>query len=101
LRLNQGRKRRTADGFESFCVSQYFPNNIQLLVGSDSQHVYQIDYATIRLVDRVAALADAASGGAGLSACVRGGLEEGGEDKGRRSESKESSTKCNKVRGTS
>ena len=37
-----------ADGFESFCVSQYFPNNIQILVGSDSQFVYEADLATIR-----------------------------------------------------
>ncbi len=42
-----------ADGFESFCVSQYFPNNIQILVGSDSQYVYQIDYATIRRKGRM------------------------------------------------
>ena len=37
-----------ADGFESFCVSQYYPNNIHLLVGATSQFVYAADYATIR-----------------------------------------------------
>ncbi|MBN2050920.1 MAG: hypothetical protein JW760_10780, partial [Spirochaetales bacterium] len=28
-----------ADGFESFVVSQYFPNNFNLLIGKDSQFV--------------------------------------------------------------
>jgi hypothetical protein len=42
-----------ADGFESFCVSQYFPNNIQLLVGSESQFVYASDHATIRRKGRM------------------------------------------------
>jgi len=37
-----------ADGFESFCVSQYYPNNIHILVGSKSQFVYAADYVTIR-----------------------------------------------------
>ena len=37
-----------ADGFESFCVSQYFPNNITILVGSESQFVYAADHVTIR-----------------------------------------------------
>jgi transposase-like protein len=34
-----------ADGFESFVVSQYFPNNIHLLAGKDSQYLYAFDYA--------------------------------------------------------
>ena len=34
-----------ADGFESFTVSQYFPNNIHLLAGKDSQYLYSFDYA--------------------------------------------------------
>ena len=42
-----------ADGFESFCVSQYFPNNIQLAVGSESQFVYAADHATIRRKGRM------------------------------------------------
>jgi hypothetical protein len=42
-----------ADGFESFCVSQYFPNNIQLLVGAESQYVYAADHATIRRKGRM------------------------------------------------
>ena len=36
-----------ADGFESFTVSQYFPNNIHLLAGKDSQYLYSFDYAHI------------------------------------------------------
>ena len=42
-----------ADGFESFCVSQFFPNNIQLLVGAQSQFVYGADHATIRRKGRM------------------------------------------------
>jgi hypothetical protein len=42
-----------ADGFESFCVSQYFPNNINILVGSDSQFVYAADHVTIRRKGRM------------------------------------------------
>lgn len=37
-----------ADGFESFCVSQFFPNNINILVGSRSQFVYEVDHVTLR-----------------------------------------------------
>ena len=37
-----------ADGFESFVVSHYFPNNINLLVGKDSQFVYDLTYAQLR-----------------------------------------------------
>jgi hypothetical protein len=37
-----------ADGFESFCVSQFFPNNIHLLVGCRSQFVYEADYVSLR-----------------------------------------------------
>lgn len=37
-----------ADGFESFCRSQYFPNHISILVGSESQFVYAADHATLR-----------------------------------------------------
>ena len=47
-RLRLPNEHLAADGFESFCVSQYFPNNIQLLVGRSSQFVYAADYATIR-----------------------------------------------------
>ena len=42
-----------ADGFESFVVSQYFPNNIHLLVGSASQLLYFCDYVTIRRSGRM------------------------------------------------
>ena len=34
-----------ADGFESFTGSQYFPNNIHLLAGKDSQYLYSFDYS--------------------------------------------------------
>ena len=37
-----------ADGFESFCRSQYWPNNITLLVGAASQFVYASDHVTLR-----------------------------------------------------
>jgi hypothetical protein len=42
-----------ADGFESFAVSQYYPNNIQLLGGSESQYVFFADYATLRRKGRM------------------------------------------------
>jgi transposase-like protein len=37
-----------ADGFESFDVSQFFPNNIHLLVGKKSQFVYFFNHLSIR-----------------------------------------------------
>jgi hypothetical protein len=37
-----------ADGFESFAVSQFYPNNIHLLVGRRSQFAYCADYVSIR-----------------------------------------------------
>ena len=42
-----------ADGFESFTVSQYFPNNIHIAVGKDSQYLYGADYAHIRRKGRM------------------------------------------------
>ena len=36
-----------ADGFESFVLSQYYPNAIHLLVGAKSQFLYECDYAHI------------------------------------------------------
>jgi hypothetical protein len=42
-----------ADGFESFVVSQYWPNNFQLLVGSRSQYLYSLDYAQLRRKGRM------------------------------------------------
>ena len=44
---------QAADGFQSFSVSQYFPNNIHLLVGSDSQLVSFCDYVTLRRSGRM------------------------------------------------
>jgi len=35
------------DGFESFCVSQYFPDNYNILVGRDSRFVCQWNYTTL------------------------------------------------------
>jgi transposase-like protein len=55
-RLSGSRKLRedlAADGFESFCVSQYFPNNIHILVGSESQFVYAADHVTLRRKGRM------------------------------------------------
>lgn len=42
-----------ADGFESFCGSQFFPNNIHLLVGERSQFVYESDHVTLRRKGRM------------------------------------------------
>lgn len=42
-----------ADGFESFAVSQYFPNNINLLAGKDSQFIYAFDYSHLRRKGRM------------------------------------------------
>jgi transposase-like protein len=42
-----------ADGFESFCCSQYFPNNIHLLAGRDSQFVFCYDHVTMRRKGRM------------------------------------------------
>jgi transposase-like protein len=42
-----------ADGFESYSVSQYFPNNIHLLMLRTSQYVYFSNYVTIRRKGRM------------------------------------------------
>lgn len=42
-----------ADGIESYSVSQYFPNNITLLLLSNSQYVYYFNYTTIRRKGRM------------------------------------------------
>ncbi len=42
-----------ADGFESFDRSQYFPNQINLLIGQDSQFLYGITHTTIRRKGRM------------------------------------------------
>ena len=42
-----------ADGFESFVVSQYFPNNFNILVGKESQFLYTIDYSQLRRKGRM------------------------------------------------
>ena len=43
----------TADGFESFEVSQFHPNNINLLVGKDSQFLYGFTHYTLRRKGRM------------------------------------------------
>lgn len=42
-----------ADGFESFAVSQYFPNNIQLLAAKESQFWIYSDYAHLKRKGRM------------------------------------------------
>lgn len=42
-----------ADGFESFVADQWHPNNIHLLVGSESQCLYRFDYAHLRRKGRM------------------------------------------------
>ena len=42
-----------ADGFESYCTSQFFPNNINLLVGEKSQFVYFFNYVLLRRKGRM------------------------------------------------
>lgn len=42
-----------ADGFESFTVSQYYPNNIHLAAGKETQYLYALDYAHIRRKGRM------------------------------------------------
>ncbi len=36
------------DGFVNFAVSKYFPNNINILAGAESQFLYDCEYRTIR-----------------------------------------------------
>ncbi len=42
-----------ADGFESYCVNKYYINNINILVGKESQHIYFMNYVTIRRKGRM------------------------------------------------
>ena len=44
-----------ADGFESFDYSQYFPNNINILVGTKSQHLYSFSHGSMRRKGRMTA----------------------------------------------
>jgi len=44
------------DGFESFIRSQYFPTNINILVGSDSQAVYGVNLVVMRRKGRMTAI---------------------------------------------
>jgi hypothetical protein len=44
------------DGFESFAFSQYYPNNIHLMVTSDSQFVLGFNAAVLRRKGYVHAL---------------------------------------------
>lgn len=45
IKLNEN---LVADGFESFAVSQYFPNNINILGGKNSQYLYTFDYSHLK-----------------------------------------------------
>jgi transposase-like protein len=36
------------DGFESFSFSQYFPNNVNIIVGASSELIYQMGFAQLR-----------------------------------------------------
>ncbi len=36
------------DGFESFSLSQFFPNNVNILVGAQSEFIYQMGFAQLR-----------------------------------------------------
>jgi transposase-like protein len=45
-----------ADGFESFVKSQYFPNNIHVLVGSDSQFLYFFNHVALKRKGRMTEL---------------------------------------------
>lgn len=42
-----------ADGFQSFWVSQYHPNNFNLLAGADSQYLFAMTQATLRRAGRM------------------------------------------------
>jgi hypothetical protein len=42
-----------ADGFQSFWVSQYHPNNFNLLAGADSQYLYAMTSVTLRRSGRM------------------------------------------------
>ena len=44
-----------ADGFESFVASQYWPAHFNILVGSESQYFYSVDYAQLRRKGRMTA----------------------------------------------
>ncbi|MCX7787175.1 MAG: hypothetical protein N2442_05725 [Spirochaetes bacterium] len=48
LRTHQIQEDLTADGYERFDRNQFFPNNINLTVGKDSQFIYGISHATLR-----------------------------------------------------
>lgn len=55
-RLERGfflRESLVADGFESFDRSQFFPNNINILVGKESQYLYGFTHVTIRRKGRM------------------------------------------------
>ena len=41
------------DGFESFSRSHYFPNNINLLVGADSEFIYGMSFSQLRRKGRM------------------------------------------------
>ncbi|AFG36370.1 hypothetical protein [Spirochaeta africana] len=42
-----------ADGFVSFEVSQYYPCNLHILIGKDSEYLFAMDHVTIRRTGRM------------------------------------------------
>lgn len=46
--LLQGEEDFVLDGFESFTVSQYFPNNVNHIVGAKSELIYQMGFSQLR-----------------------------------------------------
>jgi transposase-like protein len=53
LRNLKVKENLAADGFESFAKSQYFPNNIHVLVGSESQFLYFFNHAALKRKGRM------------------------------------------------
>ncbi|TVR53350.1 MAG: hypothetical protein EA426_17960 [Spirochaetaceae bacterium] len=44
------------DGFENFAVSKFFPNNVNILTGAETQFLYDFDYRTIRRSGQMTAI---------------------------------------------
>ena len=42
-----------ADGFVSFEVSQYYPSNLHILIGANSEYLFSLDHVTIRRTGRM------------------------------------------------
>jgi len=53
LRSLRVKEHLAADGFESFVKSQYFPNNIHILVGTESQFLYFFNHVALKRKGRM------------------------------------------------